>query len=131
MIAAQIAAAARRHGIRLVVQFGSSVTGRTHAQSDLDIGVLLERFPPTLEAYGDLEADMQGLFPGSTLDLAIINRADPLFLKQITGRCRLLFGAEQDFHLLKIYAFKRFQDHRRYLAMERGYVAQAIRALGA
>jgi hypothetical protein len=30
---------------------------------------------------------------------------------------------------LKIYAFKRYQDHRRFLAMERAYVSGKIRAL--
>jgi hypothetical protein len=41
----------------------------------------------------------------------------------------LLFGAPRDLHALKMYAFKRYQDHRPYLAMERTYVAQAIRRL--
>jgi hypothetical protein len=30
---------------------------------------------------------------------------------------------------LKIYAFKRYQDHRRFLAMERDYVARKLQAL--
>jgi predicted nucleotidyltransferase len=42
----QIAAIARRYGIRLVVQFGSSVTGRTHAQSDVDIGAFSSNIRP-------------------------------------------------------------------------------------
>jgi predicted nucleotidyltransferase len=32
---------AAKHGARLIVQFGSTVTGKTHACSDIDIGVLL------------------------------------------------------------------------------------------
>jgi uncharacterized protein len=125
----QLTAVARRHGIRLMVQFGSTVTGRTHPQSDLDIGVLLERMPAGLDARVDLETDVQRLFPGQRLDLALINRADPLFLKHITSNCRLLFGTPRDLHALKIYAFKRYQDHRRYLGMERTYVTRAIRRL--
>ncbi len=120
---------ARKHGIRLMVQFGSSVSGRTHPRSDLDVGVLVERMPPTADAYGDLDADMGTLFPGRELDLAIINRADPLFLKKITDHCTLLFGSERELHRLKMYAFKRFQDHQPYLALERAYVARAIRRL--
>ncbi len=119
-------AVARRHGIRLIVQFGSTVSGRAHPQSDLDIGVLLDRMPAGLDALVELETDVQRLVPGRRLDLALINRADPLFLKQITAHCHLLFGTPRDLHTLKMYAFKRYQDHRRYLAMERTYVTQAI-----
>ncbi len=125
----QLSAIARRHGIRLMLQFGSSVTGRLHSSSDFDVGVLLDRMPAGLDALGDLEGDMQPLLPGRTLDLALINRADPLFLKQITDHCQLLFGTERDLHILKMYAFKRYQDHRRYLDLERSYVTQAIRRL--
>jgi predicted nucleotidyltransferase len=66
----QVAATARRHGIRLVVQSGSSVTGRTHAQSDIDIGVLLARYPSGLDASSALAEDIQALAPGRTLNLA-------------------------------------------------------------
>lgn len=48
-----IAAMARKHGIRLLLQFGSSVTGRLHPESDIDFAVLLERVPDSFE----LEAD--------------------------------------------------------------------------
>jgi len=30
--------------------------------------------------------------PGCKVDLAILNRADPLFLKKIVESCRVLFG---------------------------------------
>ena len=124
--AASIDEVARRHGIRLLLEFGSSVTGRLHAHSDRDLAVLLERHPESLAAHSDLIADLQTLFPGREIDLAVLNRADPLFLKQITGRCRLLYGLPRDLHELRMYAFRRYQDHRRYLLMEREYVARRL-----
>jgi hypothetical protein len=103
---------------------------RAHSpRSDIDIGVLPEHMPTGFGALADLQTDLQRLFPGQELDLAIINRADPLLLKQITGTCRLLFGAPRDLYALKMYAFTRYQDHRRYLAMERAYVTRAIHRL--
>jgi predicted nucleotidyltransferase len=51
---------AQRFRVRLILQFGSTVTGTTHDRSDLD--------------------------------LAILHRADPLFLKKIVESCRVLFG---------------------------------------
>lgn len=126
----KLADVARKHGILLAVQFGSSVSGQIHAASDVDIAVLLEQVPDSLQAHADLIADLQALVPGREVDVALINRADPLFLKKITEQGRLLYGPVSRLHELKIYAFKRYQDHRRFLAMEREYVARKIHALG-
>ena len=120
---------ARRHGIRLILRFGSTVTGRQHPRSDLDLAVLLEQTPTTFDAHSALLADLQTVYPGQELDVAIVNRADPLLLKQITGHCELVYGALRDVHELKMYAFKRYQDHRPYLEQERTYVKRVIDAL--
>jgi hypothetical protein len=64
--------------------------------------------------------------PDREVDVAILNRADPLFLKKITEDCRLVYGSPRDLQRMKIYAFKRYQDHRRYLDMERLYVEQLL-----
>ncbi|HEV8310155.1 MAG TPA: nucleotidyltransferase domain-containing protein [Methylomirabilota bacterium] len=122
---------ARRYGIRLLLMFGSAVSGPLHARSDVDLAVWLDRSPLSLRGHADLLGELQKLYPDREVDLAVINRADPLFLKKITERCRLLHGSALDLAELKIYAFKRYQDHRRYLALERAYVARALRGLAA
>jgi len=38
--AQELARVAERHGLRLIVAFGSRMTGRSHAGSDLDLAVL-------------------------------------------------------------------------------------------
>ena len=62
------------------------------------------------------------------VDLAVINHADPLFLKKITDDCQILFGSVGQLQRLKIYAFKRYQDHRKYFDMERQYAARFLSA---
>lgn len=119
---------ARNHGIRLLLQFGSTVSGLSQAHSDVDVGALLDRVPATLHEHAELAADLQRCFPDRELDLAIINRADPLFLKQIVDGGRLLYGSPRALAELKLYAFKRYQDHRRFLAMERDHVKREIAA---
>ncbi len=74
---------ARAHGIRLLLQFGSTVTGLVHAKSDVDVAVLLERSRQTPGERGAMVHDLQVLFPDRELDLAILNHAGPLFLKQV------------------------------------------------
>lgn len=117
---------ASRHGLSLLLQYGWTVSGPTHAASDVDLGVLYDRTPPSLFDQGGLLSDLQEHFPGREVDLAILDRADPLFLKQVLERCRLLAGSPRRLAELKIYAFKRYQDHRPYLALERAYVDRVI-----
>jgi uncharacterized protein len=117
---------ASAHGIRLLVQFGSTVTGLVHERSDVDLAVLLERPALSLAAYGELMHDLRSLFPAGTVDLVVMNRVDPLFLKQIMQACRLLYGPPAELRRLQLLAFKRYQDHRKYLDLERRFVAAAV-----
>ncbi|WP_447601948.1 type VII toxin-antitoxin system MntA family adenylyltransferase antitoxin [Nitrospira sp. Nam80] len=122
---------ARRYAIQLILQFGSTVDGPVHPRSDLDLAILLKDADLSLEQFGDIQQSLQPCFPGRDVDLAIINRADPLFLKQILDRCRLLYGPIRTFQRLRLYAFKRYQDHRRFLDLERRFVNQTLDRLAA
>ncbi len=117
---------ARRHGIRLLLQFGSTVTGRARRDSDLDLAVLLQRAPESLMEIGALIGDLEALLPGRRVDVAVLNRADPLLLKQVTTHCVLLHGEPRALAEFKMYAFRRYQDHRRYLDLERRFVTKAL-----
>ena len=120
---------ARAHGVLLLVQFGSSVSGHLRPDSDIDLAALLERVPTSLADQGRLVADLQSLYPGREVDLVLLNRADPLLLRKITETCVLIYGTTRRLHEIKLYAFKRYQDHRRYLALEREYVDKTLEAL--
>ncbi len=114
-------AVAARHGLDLILQFGSTVTGATHRLSDVDLGVLFAAGvdPRNLDV---VLQDLQTLFPGREVDLAVLNHADPLFLEEVTERCQLLAGSAARRQRLQPYAFTRYQDHRRFLELERDYV---------
>jgi predicted nucleotidyltransferase len=117
------------HGVVLLVQFGSTVSGHEHPRSDVDLAVLFANPTPSLRTLAALSVDLQPLYPGRAIDLALINRADPLFLKKITEHCLLVHGSPRRLHELKMYAFRRYQDHRKYLALERTYIDRMLRAL--
>ena len=117
---------AQRHGIQLLLQFGSTVSGHVHRQSDVDLAALLDRPSLSLGEYADLLHALQSLYPDREVDLVLINRADPLLLKKITDTCRLLYGPDRRFQELRIYAFKRYQDHRKYFELERDFVTRAL-----
>jgi uncharacterized protein len=113
---------ARTYGIRLLLLFGSAVSGREHPESDVDLGLLLKDPDVDYSERAALGNELQKIFPGREVDLAILNHADPLFLKKVTERCRLVYGDTSELQSLQMYAFRRYQDHRRFLEMERRYV---------
>jgi predicted nucleotidyltransferase len=120
-------AIARRHGARLLVQFGSTVSGHAHAASDVDVAVFFEG-DPNYTRLGGLLADLEPVFQGRVVDLGLLNRADPLFLKKVLENARLLAGSPRDLALLRLYAFRRYQDHRRFLRLEERHLDRFLAA---
>jgi predicted nucleotidyltransferase len=121
---------ARRHGARLLLQYGSTISGRTHAASDVDIAVLFEG-EGSFSRLGGLLADLEAVFPGQEVDLGLLNHADPLFLKKALENARLLAGSARDLASLRLYAFRRYQDHRRFLRLEERHVERFLSARAA
>ena len=121
---------AERHGAVLLLQYGSTVAGPAHARSDVDVGVLYDGPVPGLLDQGGLVADLETCFPRRHVDLATLDRADPLFLHRVVERCRLLAGSPRRLAELRIYAYKRYVDHRPYLAMERAYLDRMLAERG-
>lgn len=120
---------AQRFGIRVILQFGSTVTGTTHDHSDVDLAVELDASTVSLETMLEMQEALQARFPGREVDLAILNRADPLFRKKIMEACRMLFGTPQDLARLYLYSFKTYQDFQPYLELERQSVAKRLAML--
>jgi predicted nucleotidyltransferase len=112
---------ARRRGIRLLLAFGSGVTGRTHAASDLDLAVLVE--PAERSDWLELMGELQGIFPDREVDLAWLHRADPLFAWQIFRHAQLLFGDASEFARYRGYAWRRFVEYAPFFKLE----AEAVR----
>jgi predicted nucleotidyltransferase len=120
-------AMARRHGVRLLLQFGSTVSGHTHPASDVDVAVLFEG-APGYARLGSLLADLEAAYPGRTVDLGLLHSADPLFLNKVLENARLLAGSPRDLARLRMYAFRRYQDHRRFLSLERRHLDSFLAA---
>lgn len=120
---------AQRFRVCLILQFGSTVTGTTHDRSDLDLAVQFETPHASFQTILEMQEALQARFPGCKVDLAILNRADPLFLKKIVESCRILFGMPKDLARLRLRAFKVYQDFRPYLELERRHVARRLSSL--
>ena len=126
----KLAQVAEKFGIRMALLFGSAVSGRMHDSSDLDVAVLLRSPDLSHGKFAELRHELQQMAPERELDLSLLNRADPLFLKKITESCKLLYGDERDLQKLKIDSFRRYQDHRPFLRLAREYVKRIVRGAG-
>ncbi|MGH7180927.1 MAG: nucleotidyltransferase domain-containing protein [Nitrospiraceae bacterium] len=107
----------------------SQRSGPCHPHSDVDIAVMFEMGEVPMRLLLEISGEERELFPGKEVDLAVVNRADPLFLKKILENCRLIFGKPEDLAQLRLYVFKRYQDYRRFLALERQFVGSRLAAL--
>jgi hypothetical protein len=120
---------ARKNGISLVLLFGSVAGDTPRPDSDVDIAVRFADGDVGLRRTLDVQRELSALFGGREVDLAVLNRADPLFMKKIAERCQVLYaepGAAMAFFLL---SFKRYHDHGKYIEMERRFVAEYVRGI--
>ena len=113
---------AEEFGVAMILAFGSVVRGAEHAASDLDLALRFRTAQPDLDAYLRLTEALRNVFGGREIDWVVLERADPLLLKKIAEDCALLVGSTRDFHEFRMHAFKRYQDHKRFLAMERRFL---------
>ena len=114
---------ARRYGLRFIVQFGSTVSGRARPDSDLDVAVMADR--PRRRAL-DWQARLvvalgDALETSREVDLTLLNGADSLISFRVASRGRLLHEAEPGlFQAFQRHASRAFDDDApRRLAVRR------------
>ena len=118
----------RRYDLKLILMHGSYATGKTHPHSDLDIAVLGRR-EIDREKFLDLHSefmDVLGDDPERELDFKTLHRKDPLFLYQVMKDSRLLYGNPTDYHQLKAYAYRLYEDSRDLRRLEKVLVHRLL-----
>ncbi len=124
-----IAEIAERFDLSLVVLFGSVAAGADRPDSDIDIGIRFKDGDPGLSRTLDVQGELSNLFRERDVDLSILNRADPFFMKKIAERCEFLYEEPGKGSAFLLLAFKRYQDHRKYLEMEREYAYDYVKRI--
>jgi predicted nucleotidyltransferase len=118
----QLQPVAQKFGVRLIVVFGSVARGTIREESDIDVGVLMERYP-TFNRRLKLWLELSKLFQAE-IDLAMLNHAEPVFGSEVARDGKLLFEGEkfawENWRSYKIHQFwdtKKFRDDlERYIA---------------
>lgn len=88
----QLQPIAKKYGLRMIVLFGSVARGKTHPESDIDVGVYTER-PITFNRRLKLWLELSKLFQAE-IDLAILNHPAPLFGYRVANEGKILFESK-------------------------------------
>lgn len=109
-IQGKIKEVAKKHDISLLVLFGSQSTGKTHAQSDVDIAYLAKTSLEPAEE-GRLITDLMSIVKTNKIDIVCLKGASPLLLQEVMTKGTLLYEADASlFNEFYLYALKRFQE---------------------
>jgi len=108
---------AKKYNLRLLIQFGSSVRGKTHRESDVDFAYLAVR-PLSLEEEGKLILDLARALsiPIAKIDLSSLHRAkNPLFLFELFKNATPLYVENTTiFDKYKLYSINIYFETQRY-----------------
>jgi predicted nucleotidyltransferase len=99
----QLQPIAQKFGIRFIVLFGSVARGRTHEESDIDVGVYMDK-PIAFNKRLKLWLALSELFQ-TEIDLAVLNHAEPVFGFEISRDGQLLYEN-------KIYAWENWRSYK-------------------
>ncbi len=100
--------------IDMTVIFGSSVSGRIHNESDIDIGIFRKGII-TLEDQAVLNKEFSNLFQSNKIDITIISSNNPTLMYNILQNGRVLYSSEATlFMRLKLYAWKLFVESKKF-----------------
>lgn len=120
----QLRPVAQKFGVRLIVLFGSAARGKVHAESDIDVGVLMERYP-TFNRRLKLWQALCEIFRAE-IDLAVLNHATPLLKFQVARDGKVLFQRHPAVWAnWKSYAFRQYWDTKKFRDDLRKYISRA------
>ncbi|GAB4582121.1 MAG: hypothetical protein Fur0022_48760 [Anaerolineales bacterium] len=119
----QLAEIAAAFHLRLIVLFGSTVRGYTHSESDMDVGVFVEKKLTNSKRMA-LWSQLSRLFPRD-VDLSVLNHIDPVIAFQIAKEGMVLFEAEPDaWENWKSYVSRQYWDTEKFRADLSKFVAE-------
>lgn len=98
-----------KHDVLLSFLFGSYVSKKMNAFSDIDIGVLFSKYPG-IYAINDIKEDLTGLLK-KNIDLVALNEASPIIRMQIIKKGVIVFQRHKnEFSIFYGNTVKQYDD---------------------
>ncbi|MEK7586801.1 MAG: nucleotidyltransferase domain-containing protein [Patescibacteria group bacterium] len=99
-----------KNGLILGVLFGSQATGKTHSQSDIDVGFVADR-RLGLREIAEIQENLMVATGYGNIEMVDLKNVPPLLLKYVAEEGILLYEKEVgDFDRLKIYGIKLYME---------------------
>ncbi|MBI2099802.1 MAG: nucleotidyltransferase domain-containing protein [Candidatus Vogelbacteria bacterium] len=109
VIKPKVAVLAEKYGLDFVVLYGSQATGKTHAKSDVDVGVISQQ---SFDLYR-LMMDLSAVFKRPNVEVVDLATASPTLSHAIVRDGKLLYeNPVGSFSRWKVYATKIWMETR-------------------
>lgn len=122
---------AKKYSLRLLVQFGSSIRGKAHSESDIDIAYLGVK-PLSIDDEGRLILDLAKSLhvPIEKIDLSSLHRAkNSLFLFELFKNVKPLYAEDATiFDRYKLYSINVYCESKRYRKLSDTFLKSRVEA---
>ena len=114
-----------KHGIKMVLLYGSQASGNSNIKSDIDLGILLKDDSYNFE---EIIKDLMQVFKENIIDVSILNHGDPVLKFEIISNYKILF-CQEDETFLEFYlnTIKQYNDTKKFRILEKVYLTNFIR----
>ncbi len=124
----KIAEIAEKHGLALVVLFGSQATGHTHKKSDVDVGFLSPRDIDYRESY-DISIALARIFKNPDVELVNLSNVSPDLKKQVADHGIVLFEENGSvFDVFSMYANRLYMETKPLRVYRESYVKDFLKS---
>lgn len=122
----RVAELAKEYDLTMLIVFGSQASGKTHKESDVDVGYLSGKALDFME-QARLNTELMEIFSNDHIDLVNLRHASPLLLKQATKTALVLYERERHtFDELYIYAFKLYEESKPLFKLREHFLNKSL-----
>ena len=100
----------KKYHLKMVLLFGSQISGQLNKESDIDIAVLPEK---KIDFHQEtmLNYELTRIFRTDKIDLVNLRTASPLLARQIIDHSKILYEIRSDiFSRYKLYVLQRYRE---------------------
>lgn len=105
-----IAKLAQKYHLKMILLFGSQVSGRLNQESDIDIAFLPQK-DLSFQEECLFNYELTAIFQNDKIDTTNLKKAPPLLMKSILDKCQVIYQSESMiFDAFEVYALQRYQE---------------------
>ncbi|HBT17609.1 MAG TPA: nucleotidyltransferase domain-containing protein [Firmicutes bacterium] len=118
---------ATKYGVTMLLLFGSRAQDNYCPDSDLDLGILFADLPSDL---APIISDLVSIFNNHTIDLVVLNHADPVLKFEIISNYKILYCSSPEIFInFYLNTIKQYNDIQKLLKQEKLYLDNFVRGV--